>query len=144
MAGLSPEYSHCAASARTAAKTVLPVIEADLPILDLATMERTAAFLKPAVLASYLDILSGRTEALLHQLAAADARTATVGDLASAAHTLAGSAGMFGFARLDLAARRFEHAAQNDPHELPAFAGRLRAALAASLPEMSHHVPIEH
>ncbi len=57
--------------------------------------------------------------------------------MAEAAHALAGSAGMFGFERLALVARHFEHAALTGSPDVAALADDLAAALDASLGEIA-------
>ena len=118
-----------------------PAIGSELPVLDLAAFERTAAFLAPQAVASYLRTLAERGEALLRGLHAPDALARTGSDLADAAHTLAGSAGMFGFERLAMVARRFEQAVQTNAAEAPDLAEALCAAVEASLQEMHSRAP---
>ena len=113
-----------------------PMPGSELPALDSAAFERTAAFLSPEALASYLQAIAGRGEALLRALHTPGALAGTGADLAAAAHTLAGSAGMFGFERLAAVARRFEHAVQGSASDAQALADGLAAAIKASLPEM--------
>ncbi len=57
--------------------------------------------------------------------------------LADAAHTLAGSAGMFGFTRLATMGRGVERAVQTSAADLPARADELRAAVEATLHEIA-------
>ncbi len=80
---------------------------AELPVLRTAAFEQTAAALPRAALTGYLQTLLERGQALLTQLSSA---TAPDPPMAAAAHSLAGSAGMFGFERLAVSARYFEHA----------------------------------
>ncbi len=118
-----------------------PAIGPELPVLDLAAFERTAAFLAPSAVVSYLRTLAERGEALLRGLHAPDALARAGSDLADAAHTLAGSAGMFGFERLAVVARRFERAVQTNAAETPDLAEGLCAAIEASLQEMHSRAP---
>jgi HPt (histidine-containing phosphotransfer) domain-containing protein len=62
--------------------------------------------------------------------------------LAAASHTLAGSAGMFGFERLAAVAARFEHASKAAMPELPVLVGALTDAITASVQEMRQRVPV--
>jgi len=136
-------HSLCYALARGAAAgqfhsspQPLPEPPAAPPIFDLAAFERTAGFLKPEVVASYMAMLGARSEALLSGLGAP---AADAGTLATEAHTLAGSAGMFGFVRLASDARRFEQLNQTRPGldaEVPAFARELGLTITASAHEM--------
>ena len=116
-------------------------IGSELPVLDPAAFERTAAFLAPQAVAAYLRTLAERGEALLRGLHAPDALARAGSDLADAAHTLAGSAGMFGFERLAMVARRFERAVQTNAAETPDLAEVLCAAIEASLQEMHSRAP---
>jgi len=118
-----------------------PAPGSDLPVLALATLKRTAAFLKPAVLVSHLKTLTERGETLLRGLRGAEALTGNSGTLASSAHVLAGSAGMFGFERLAFVACRFETAVQSGAIELPDLAKDLSAALEVSIHEMRCFIP---
>ncbi len=118
-----------------------PVTGLELPVLDPAAFGRTAAYLSPKVLASHLQTIAGRGEALLRALHAPGALASTVADLSAAAHTLAGSAGMFGFERLSAVARGFEHAIQTSAPDAQTFADGLAAAIKASLLEMPALVP---
>ena len=118
-----------------------PVPGSELPVLDPAAFGRTAAFLSPSTLASHLQTIAGRGEALLRALHAPGAPSSAGADLAAAAHTLAGSAGMFGFERLSAVARGFEHAVQTGAPDAQALADGLAAAIRASLLEMPGRVP---
>ena len=60
---------------------------------------------------------------------------------AEAAHALAGSAGLFGFARLASVARRFEDTAESLAAEVPTAARDLAAALETALNEMHSRGP---
>lgn len=117
-------------------------ISADLglPVLDMAEFDRTAAFLAPEALASYLQTIAGRGTALLDELHASGDLVHAKGTLAESAHTLSGSAGMFGFKRLAAVARRFEHAVQTAAPEAPAVALHLSVTIDASLEELRNRV----
>ena len=128
------------AADRDALVTNVAAVGSGLPILDRVCFERTTAFLAPGTAASYLKTIAERGEALLRQLRTQDA-LASAGDLAGAAHSLAGSAGMFGFERLATVARQFEHAIQSETSNAQEFTDGLAAAIEASLPEMNSPVP---
>jgi signal transduction histidine kinase/ActR/RegA family two-component response regulator/HPt (histidine-containing phosphotransfer) domain-containing protein len=113
-----------------------PVIGLDLPVLNLATFERTAVFLAPDVIGTHLRTITKLSEALLHDLHEPDALARTGEQLAEAAHTLAGSAGMFSFERLSTLARRFEPAVQSGSIEAASLGASLSAALEATLEEL--------
>jgi two-component system sensor histidine kinase/response regulator len=89
--------------------SVPPLFGADLPIVQADAFERTASCLPREALATYLQTLVERSQALLQQLR--DPEAAAKPTVTVAAHALAGSAGMFGFERLSVTARHFEHAA---------------------------------
>ena len=112
---------------------------AEIAVLDVAAMECTTAFLTPEAVTSYLRSTSERSEVLLGRLRAPNALAGDTGDLAEAAHALAGSAGMFGFKRLATVARGFERAVQTGASDLRAVTDGLAAAIEASLPEMHVH-----
>ena len=118
-----------------------PMPGSELPALNLAAFERTAAFLPPGSIASYLKTIAERGEVLLRTLCAPGGLASSGTDLAAAAHTLAGSAGMFGFERLATVARRFEHAVQAGASDAPALASGLAAAIEASLLEIAGRSP---
>jgi len=119
----------------------VPAPAASLPILDVAMMERTASFLSPETVAFHLRTIAGKCEALLDGLRSADAALCADGWLAEEAHSLVGSAGMFGFARLAAAASGFERAAGTAGVDAPAFAAGFGAALELTLPELQRRAP---
>ena len=100
---------------------------------------RTATVLTGTALESYLGMVATRSETLLATLRAMAAGGPAREAEAEAAHALAGSAGMFGFERLAVLARRFERAVRAGSPELPALAQALDAAIEASLPTMRNH-----
>ena len=120
--------------------TNVAIVGSELPILDRARLEQTAAFLPPGAVASYLRTIAERGEALLHRLRGPDALVAKADDLAATAHALVGSAGMFGFERLATVARQFEHAAQTGASDVQELADGLAAAIEVSLLEMHSNV----
>ncbi len=130
-----------AAAPPSNAAPATPAPGSELPVLDPVAFGRTAGFLSPAALASYLQTIAERGEALLRVLHAPGALASTGADLAAAAHTLAGSAGMFGFERLATAARGFEHAVQAGAPDAQTLGDGLAAAIKASLLEISARVP---
>ena len=111
-------------------------LDAELPILNAAAFASTAAFISDEAVVSYLRTLAERGEALLCLLQHPDGFAHGAGDLAAAAHTLAGSAGMFGFERLAATARRFEHAIHGKTQDAPALAKALASDTELSLHEM--------
>jgi PAS domain S-box-containing protein len=109
------------------------VIGSDLVVFNPTVFELTAFYLAPEAVASYMDAIAERGEALLRGLRGPDALVQTGDELAEAAHTIAGSAGMFGFERLTAVGRRFERAIQAGAAETPALADGLSAALQVTL-----------
>ena len=112
---------------------VIPVIGSDLMVCNSAAFERTAFYLPPEAVASYLQAIIERGETLLRGLQEPDALMQNGDELADAAHTIAGSAGMFGFERLTTMGRRFERAVHAGAADLQALTYGLHAALEATL-----------
>ena len=81
----------------------------ELPILDHGAFGRTTSYLAPEGVSKYMQTLAEQCEALLRRLRDPDDLRLRPTELAVTAHTLAGSAGMFGFRRLADVALRFEH-----------------------------------
>lgn len=102
-------------------------------VCNSAAFERTAFYLPPEAVASYLQAIIERGETLLRGLQEPDALMQNGDELADAAHTIAGSAGMFGFERLTTMGRRFERAVHAGAADLQALTYGLHAALEATL-----------
>ncbi len=115
-----------------------PGIGGHLPVLDAASLQRTASMLTPEAVQAYLTTLASSSQSLRRRIARQDALTGDAGGLAEAAHALAGSAGMFGFERLVFAARHFEQVLRTNPRAADSVAAGLGAAIEASLEEMGH------
>jgi len=109
----------------------------DLQVRDQAAFERTAGFLAPEMLKTYLSTVAGQAEALLAKIEAMDNPETGLAALVPAAHALAGSAGLFGFQRLAAAASGFERSLEAETSDKSACASELAAALHASLPMMT-------
>jgi len=120
----------------------IPVIGSDLMVCNSAAFERTAFYLPPEAVASYLQAITERGEALLRGLRGPDALVQNGDELADAAHTIAGSAGMFGFERLTTVGRRFERAVHAGAADSQALAHGLRAALEATLEVLKDRIRI--
>ena len=110
----------------------------ELWVLNPTVFERTAFFLAPDTVTSYLRTIAEGGEALLRRLRKPDALSSAGNELAEAAHTLAGSAGMLGFERLAALGSRFERAVLSSPTEAPVLVDGLSAALEATLKEIRH------
>jgi HPt (histidine-containing phosphotransfer) domain-containing protein len=109
------------------------VIGGDLLVCNQSAFERTAFYLAPEAVDSYLDAIAERGDVLLRGLRGPDALARAGDQLAEAAHTIAGSAGMFGFERLTTVGRRFERAVQAGAADAPSLADGLSAALEVTL-----------
>ncbi len=97
--------------------------------MDPQAFARTAAFLLPETVTSYLRTILALGDTLLRALDEADPLHGPTEALAAATHTLTGSAGMFGFQRLASLGQRFEHALQTANPEARHLAQQLRAAV---------------
>jgi len=86
---------------------------------DLVTFERTVAVLDPHMAAEFLRKLDLMCTVLLDGLRGRDLVVSGACQLADTAHTLAGSAGMFGFLELVRLCRRFEQAVEDNAADLP-------------------------
>jgi HPt (histidine-containing phosphotransfer) domain-containing protein len=120
---------------------VIAVEGTELPILDPAAFERTAGYLTSDVIRSYLNTLAERGAALLEALESPQVPAGKNDERASAAHALAGSAGLLGFARLASTGRRFEHAVQAGASDVQAIADELVATIQATLQEINNRLP---
>ncbi len=120
-------------SAAVLTPQVTPVECAESPVLDANAFERTAAFLPPEAVATYLRTIAERGEALLLSLHGPEPFASSQGDLIEAAHALAGSAGLLGFKLVSTAGRNFERAVQSETSETSVLALELRAAIEATL-----------
>lgn len=126
-----------AAAAVPPAQPALQAQDVALPVLDLGTLERTAAFLTPEMVLSHMRTLVQKVEVLLRGLRIPSAAPAVDGTLAEAAHNLAGSAGLFGFERLAAMARCFERAVETGAATAEAAADDLILALEATRQELN-------
>jgi PAS domain S-box-containing protein len=118
-------------------------IDPQLPVLNPIVFERTAGFLTSEKVAAYMQTITGLGETVLRLLKGADAFSCSRNELVEAAHTLAGSAGMFGFERVATMSRSFERAVQSDETEVPTLAEQLRAAVEATLQEIPTYTDAE-
>jgi CheY-like chemotaxis protein/HPt (histidine-containing phosphotransfer) domain-containing protein len=117
---------------RPDAPATTPAVPAP-PVLNRAMLDSTVAFLAPDAVAVYMRAIADQCETLLVGLRAANAGAPSAETLACAAHTLAGSAGTFGFERLSAAGRCFERAVETAGQGAHPDAGDLCAALEATL-----------
>ena len=103
-----------------------------LPIFDGAAFEDIINTMAAADVAENLRTMIARCETLLGGLQSPD-MLSRAGELAEAAHKLAGGAGTFGFLHVAAAARRFEVAADAGAPETVALGDHLAAAINASV-----------
>jgi signal transduction histidine kinase/DNA-binding response OmpR family regulator len=82
--------------------------ETEAPVCDTEMFDRTASFLSREDVRKHVKTLAARSEEILGQLRAPANTNTEQNDLLAAAHSVAGSAGMFGFQRLSQSARRYE------------------------------------
>jgi PAS domain S-box-containing protein len=123
------------ADAVAVAPTV-PAAHKALPIRNPAAFDRTASMLAPEATAAYLRTITELSEILLHDLRKPTSEAGVNARLGEAAHTLAGSAGMFGFERLSTIARHFERASQSGTADAAAISASLIAVLEATITEL--------
>ena len=129
----------------TTETTTMPHYGDELAVLDEAIFSQTAAYLTAENVSSHVGNLIRRTEALLDGLAASREGVSQSGgdqQVVLVAHSLAGSAGMFGFERLSAVARQFEFLMESGSADLPWMAESLRVAATASLSEMRCRVEL--
>lgn len=121
-----------------------PHYGAELALLDEVVFGQTAGYLTVENVSSHVGNLIQRTEALLKGLVELDnvANGLNGAEQAAAAHSLAGSAGMFGFERLSAVARQFEYLMESGSPNLPQMADSLCIAATASLVEMRRQVDL--
>jgi PAS domain S-box-containing protein len=100
-----------------------------LPVCNPATFDRTAFYLTPEALESYLNSLSVDGDALQRSLRVPDALTNAPDMLVDAVHAIAGSAGLLGFERLAMVSRHFERAVVAREADMAMLADALIAAL---------------
>ena len=110
-----------------------PLMGEELLVLDSRAFDRTAAFLAPDAVTSYLRTIASSGDALLSRLREPNAVLREGHELGEAAHILAGSAGMLGFERVATVGRRFERAVLTDSADVPGLADGLIAALELTL-----------
>jgi CheY-like chemotaxis protein/HPt (histidine-containing phosphotransfer) domain-containing protein len=104
----------------------------EIPLFDHAAFEDVTGCLSPADASEHLGNLIARGEALLCSLRTSEV-LANAGELAEAAHKLAGGAAMLGFLSLAHIGRRFERAADSGAADTPVLAKQLAAAVATAL-----------
>ncbi len=117
-----------------------PILGEELPVFDQEGFDRTAAFLAPEKVGTYLQAVAANADALLQGLRATDKLTHHSRALADTAHAVASSAGMLGFTRAAALSRRFEHAVQGGAPCAQELADGLAAALEATLHDMKPRI----
>jgi CheY-like chemotaxis protein len=114
---------------------------AALPVLDGVTFAQTSAYLTPRALTAHLHTIAAAGEAVLRRLRTPDALAGPPAELADAVHTLAGSAGLFGFERLAQIGRQFERAVLASAADAAALAEALCTTITASQQEILDRLP---
>ena len=123
-------------STSSAAAETMAQPDTEAPVCDTEMFDRTASFLSREDVRKHVKTLAARSEEILGQLRAPANTNTGQDDLLAAAHSVAGSAGMFGFQRLSQSARRYELAVVRDlPEREPATRG-LVAAIETTLHDM--------
>lgn len=125
-----------------AALSTVALPELDPPIYDAATFEGVAAVVSPAAVAAYIGTLMERCDSLLRQLRASPPLPAGTGELAAPAHAIGGSAGLFGFRRLAIAAYTYERSLETASPSASSAAADLIAVMETSLVEMHQLVAV--
>lgn len=105
-------------------------------IRNVKAYEDTVGFLALGTRSGYLWTISSRCEDLSHLLGDPDAVRTRSGELATEAHTLAGTAAMLGFERLAAVALAFEQAIQTGTTDTPARLAALSDTIALTLEEI--------
>jgi PAS domain S-box-containing protein len=121
-----------AALSAAAVKTV-PMIGSELQVVDAKAFDNTTAYLAPDSVAAYLDSMMRDAKELLVGLNDVEAMLRDGDQVAHAVHTLAGSAGLFGFERLAALGRRFDKAIRSGGDEAPALAEALIGTIEATV-----------
>jgi CheY-like chemotaxis protein len=119
---------------------VVPEATVATPGFDASVFARTAGLLAPDILVSSLQTIASRGNAFLKLARSGGKFENHVLPLAEMAHTLGGCAGMFGFARLANASKRFEYAVQSNAPETGMRAADLITAVEEALTEIELHL----
>jgi signal transduction histidine kinase/CheY-like chemotaxis protein/HPt (histidine-containing phosphotransfer) domain-containing protein len=110
------------------------------PGSDSSVFARMAGLLAPEILVSSLTTIRSRGKDFLQLARSGGKLEKHVLELAEMAHTLGGCAGMFGFARLANASKRFEYAVQSNAPETGLRAADLIATVDEALIEIDIHL----
>ena len=119
-----------------AAAPTAPEVGAPATDFDPSVFARTAGLLAPDILVSSLQTIASRGNAFLTLARSGGKFESDMLPLAEMAHTLGGCAGMFGFARLANASKRFEYAVQSNAPETGMRAADLITAVEEGLTEI--------
>ena len=121
------------AALSTAVVKTVPMIGSELQVIDAKAFDNTTAYLAPDAVAAYLDSMLRDAKELLVGLNDVEAMLRDGDQVAHAVHTLAGSAGLFGFERLAALGRRFDKAVRSGGDEAPALAEALIGTIEATV-----------
>jgi HPt (histidine-containing phosphotransfer) domain-containing protein len=112
----------------------------EVPLIDPETFRRTASFLAPKALGSYLRKIAELAKALLIMLDGPQMPDYDRNEFAGAAHIVAGTAGMFGFERLTVTSRQFERATESGVADASSQSEALSNAIKETLPEIRSRI----
>jgi CheY-like chemotaxis protein/HPt (histidine-containing phosphotransfer) domain-containing protein len=115
-------------------------IGSEVPLIDFETFKRTASFIAPKMLASYLRKVLAVTKTLLVMLDGPPIPEYDSNEFAGIAHIVAGTAGMFGFERLTATSRQFERATESGTPDSAPLGDALSAAIKETLPEIRSRI----
>jgi len=121
--------------------TPSPAPEAGPQVVNSDAFQRTVSALTEATLKQYLGSVIQASETLLRDLRDPDSLSRDGQALADAAHSLAGSASVFGFERLAAASQQLENGLQAGSPQVADLAGILIAAIEATLREIDDWLP---
>ncbi len=105
------------------------------------TFDDMAAILSPETIASYLSTIRDRSTSLSRALQELGNPARPDATLGSAAHVLAGSAGMFGFEQLAAAAQSFDRAIKRDEPVTQMLIERLSTTVDTLIEEVGNQIP---
>jgi signal transduction histidine kinase/DNA-binding response OmpR family regulator len=115
-------------------------------VLSQQIFRQTCEIISPEAQRAYLESIAGRCESILLKLQGVDLQLGPDQQLAEVVHTLAGSAGMFGFLRLAVCGLRFEQALRAGDEDCEAASHAFEAAIELTLTELharlAHRVPV--
>ena len=125
--------SRAAAAGRPNGEDTTLAPHTEYALLNTQTFTQTAGFLSSEAMTRYLQSVVEQIESLRHSLSGPMLAGEDADATAASAHTLAGSAGLFGCDRLVFVARQFDAAVGADPDQLNVLAGGMLAVMRDTL-----------